>query len=353
MNTQTVSFQGISFINVANPHELDIKDLRNNFGFSPLDLDDYIHRNQVPKIEVHKNYVLIVLDFPYFKQNGNQQTQNGQETKNKSTVENLLNIPHAALSSIPIFQLNKAEKRRILTSHVNLFIGKEYVVVLHEGIIPPINDIFSKCQKTLRNRNEFMGQGSVFLAYKIIDALVDYCFPVINELIVMIEKIDRELESQKTQIALEEISITRRNIVFFHTMVKPILPLFKHLEEGRHVELNGKMTDYWSNVHDHLKKIGHRLEDSRELIEGIAHRNESFIVSKTNESIKALTIIFTLTIPATIFGTFYGMNIFLPGGLEAGMWTFLGPFTTFYVIIAISIISIFLMIFYFRYKKLF
>jgi len=353
MNTQTVSFQGISFINVANPHELDIKDLRNNFGFSPLDLDDYIHRTQVPKIEVHKDYVLIVLDFPYFKQNGNQSKQNGQEVKHKSTVGNLLNIPHAALSSIPLFQFSAAEKRRILTTHVNLFIGKEYVVVLHEGILPPINDIFVKCQKTLRNRNDLMGQGSAFLAYKIIDALVDSCFPVINELIVMIEKIDRELESQKTQIALEEISITRRNIVFFLTMVRPILPLFKHLEEGEYKELNGKMTDYWSNVHDHLKKIGHRLEDSRELIEGIAHSNESFIVSKTNESIKALTIIFTLTIPATIFGTFYGMNIFLPGGLQAGSWTFLGPFTTFYVIIAISIISIFLMIFYFRYKKLF
>lgn len=353
MNTQTVIFQGISFINVANPHELDIKDLRNNFGFNPLDLEDYVHRNQVPKIEVRKNHILIVLDFPYFKQNGNQPIQNGQEKKNKSTVENLLNIPHAALSSIPLFQFSGAQKRRILTSHVNLFIGKEYVVVLHEGILPPINDIFVRCQKTLRNRNDLMGQGSAYLAYKIIDALVDSCFPVINELIVMIEKIDRELEDQKTQIALEEISITRRNVVFFHTMIKPILPLFKHLEEGRHEELNGKMTDYWSNVHDHLKKIGHRLEDSRELIEGIAHSNESFIVSKTNESIKALTIIFTLTIPATVFGTFYGMNILLPGGLQAGVWTFFGPFTTLYIVIGASILSIFLMLLYFKYKKLF
>src|SRR3989344_3351945 len=309
MNTQTVSFQGISFINVANPHELDIKDLRNNFGFSPLDLDDYIHRNQVPKIEVHKNYVLIVLDFPYFKQNGNQQTQNGQETKNKSTVENLLNIPHAALSSIPIFQLNKAEKRRILTSHVNLFIGKEYVVVLHEGILPPINDIFVRCQKTLRNRNDLMGQGSAYLAYKIIDSLVDYCFPIINEMIVMIEKIDRELEIQKTKIALEEISITRRNIVFFQTMIKPILPIFKHLEEGEYKELNGKMTDYWGNVHDHLKKIGHRLEDSRELIEGISDSNESLLSARTNEIIKVLTIFSAIILPLNLVASVYGMNV--------------------------------------------
>lgn len=309
MNTQTVIFQGISFINVANPHDLDIKDLRNNFGFSPLDLEDYIHRTQVPKIEVHKNYTLIVLDFPYFKQNGNHSTQNDQEKKNKTSVANLLSLPHAALSSIPLFQFSGAQKRRILTSHINLFIGKEYVVVVHEGILTPINDIFVRCQKTLRNRNELMGQGSAFLAYKIIDMLVDYCFLIINELIVMIEKIDRELEVQKTQIALEEISITRRNIVFFLTMIKPILPLFKHLEEGEYKELNGQMTDYWSNVYDHLKKIGHRLEDSRELIEGISESNESLLSARTNEIIKVLTIFSAIILPLNLVASIYGMNI--------------------------------------------
>ena len=154
-----------------------------------------------------------------------------------------------------------------------------------------------------------MGQGSVFLAYKIIDALVDACFPVINELIVMIEKIDQELESKKTQAALEEISVTRRNIVFFQTMIKPILPLFKHLEEQRYEALNGPMTSYWTNIHDHLKKIAHRLEDSRELIEGISESNESLIASKTNEIIKVLTIFSAIILPLNLVASIYGMNI--------------------------------------------
>ncbi len=359
MNTQTVSFQGLSFINVTNPHELEIKDLKNNFGFNPLDLEDYVHRTQVPKIEVHKNYSLIVLDFPFFKQNGkNQQNgdalnSNGKGKTDRHSIAGLLNIPHAALSSLPMFHFASVTTRRILTSHVNLFIGKGFVVVLHEGMLPPINDIFVRCQKTLRNRNDLMGQGSVFLAYKIIDVLVDACFPVINELIVMIEKIDQELENKKTQTALEEISITRRNIVFFQTMIKPILPLFKHLEEGRYEELNGNMVHYWSNVHDHLKKIGHRLEDSRELIEGISESNEFLLRSRTNEIMTVLTTLFTLTIPATVLGTFYGMNILIPGGIEAGSWTFLGPYTTFILVLLVSILPIFLMLLYFKHRHWF
>ena len=318
MNIQTVTFNKVSFVNVTNPHELEIKDLKRNFGFNPLDLEDYIHRTQIPAIKVYKDYSLIVLDFPFFKQNGNNLHSNGSNDTNgkkkaeKHAIASLLNIPHAALSSIPLFRFSSVNARRILTSHVNLFIGKEYIVVLHEGVLTPISYIFSQCQKTLRNRDHFMGQGSVFLAYKIIDALVDACFPVVNELIIMIEKIDQELESKKTQMALEEISITRRNVVFFQTMTKPVLPLFKQLEEGQYQDLNTNMTSYWSNIHDHLKKIAHRLEDSRELIEGISESNESLIASKTNEIIKVFTIFSAVILPLNLVASIYGMNIKLP-----------------------------------------
>jgi len=318
MNIQTVIFNKVSFVNVANPHELEIKDLKKNFGFNPLDLEDYIHRAQIPTIKTYHDYSLIILDFPFFKQNGDNlkpngsKSSNGKATAERHSIANLLNIPHAALSSIPLLHFSSVSTRRILTSHVNIFIGKEYVVVLHEGVLDPIDYIFSQCQKTLRNRDNFMGQGSVFLAYKIIDALVDACFPVINELIIMIEKIDQELENKKTQRALEEISITRRNLVFFQTMIRPVLPLFKHLEEGRHEELNKNMTSYWSNVHDHFKKIGHRLEDSQELIEGISESNESLIASKTNEIIKVLTIFSAVILPLNLIAGIYGMNIKVP-----------------------------------------
>jgi len=315
VNIQTVSFNGLSFVNVTNPHELEIKDLKRNFGFNPLDLEDYIHRTQIPTIKVYKDYSLIVLDFPFFKQNGNSVSPNGSNDSNgkakteKHSIANLLNIPHAALSSIPLFHFATVKTRRILTSHVNLFIGKDYVVVLHEAVLPPIDHIFLQCQRTLRNRDHFMGQGSVFLAYKIIDALVDTCFPVINELIIMIEKIDQEIENKKSQTALEEISVTRRNIVFLQTMIKSSMPLFKQLEEGKHKTLNDHMLPYWSNILDHLMKIGHRLEDSRELIEGIAQSNDWLIASKTNQIIKVLTIFSTIILPLNLVASIYGMNI--------------------------------------------
>lgn len=332
MNIQSVVFQGLSFINVSKPTDFEMKHLRNTYYFNPLDLDDYVHKTQIPKIENHKRYDLLVLRFPLFTENVPQ------------------NSHQYGVVHIPTFHIY-VKRRRILSSYVNFFIAKDYVVVLHDGTLPQIEHIFSLCQKTLHNRTEYMSKGAVFLTYKIIDALVDNCFPPINELTSTIDKIDKELENRQSQKTLEDISTTRRNLVVFHTMIKPILPLFASLEEGKHKDLNGTMQPFWGNILDHLQKIVDRIEDNQELIGGIAESSEFLLRSKTNQIMATLTVMFTLTIPATVIGTFYGMNILLPGGTTDGSWNFFGPYTTLIIIIILSAIPILLMLLYFRYKK--
>ncbi|RJQ37707.1 hypothetical protein C4559_03155 [Candidatus Microgenomates bacterium] len=320
MNIQTVTHKDISFINVTNPAQLEIKYLKNNFGFDTLHLDDFINRIQTPKIEVFKNYSLIVLDFPYFSA---PISKNHEKTG--SIVSDLLNIPKSTIASLPQFPPGE-KKRRILSSQVDFFIGKDYLVVLHEGVLSPINDIFTLCQKTLHNRDEYMGQGPVFMAYRIIDALVDSCFLVINELSATIDKIDRDLESTQYKKRIEDISITRRNLVYFQTMIKPIIPLFNQLEEGKHKELNGHLQPFWSNVLDHLTKIWERLEDARELVEGLSLSNESLLSFRNNEIVKFLTVITSISFPFVIVNNLYSMNIIgLPYAQHPGIvWVLFG-----------------------------
>jgi magnesium transporter len=64
---------------------------------------------------------------------------------------------------------------------------------------------------------------------------------------------------------------------------------------------------------------------------------------KTNQILAILTIVFSLSIPATIIGTFYGMNINLPGGLETESWNFMGRYTTLIIVLIISAASVLLM----------
>lgn len=332
MNVQTVSFQNLSFVNVSKPTDFEMKYLKNTYYFNPLNLEDYVHKTQIPKIENHKKYDLIVLRFPLFSENPPSDS-------------------HQYGVHLPTFHTT-VKKRRLISSYVNFFVSKEYIIVLHAGELPQIDHIFSLCQKTLHSRTEYMSQGSVFLTYKIIDALVDDCFPVINELTATIDRVDKELEEKQSQKTLEEVSTTRRNLVVFHTMIKPIVPLFNQLKEGMHKDLNGAMQQFWGNILDHLQKILDRVEDNQELLNGISESSEFLLRSKTNQIMATLTIVFTLTIPATVFGTYYGMNIVLPGGInENKTWYFWGHYTTFYIILILSIIPLLLMLLYFKHKK--
>lgn len=304
MNIQTVVHKGLTFLNVTSPGELELKYLIKDFEFDSLHLDDYVNHTQSPKIEVFKNYSLIVLDIPLFN------VSTPAERNGRTRIESLLNLPQVPFQTVPLPQFSSPERRRrILASQVDFFIGSNYVVVLHDGMLPAIDDIFSLCQKTLANRNKYMSQGSVFLAYRIIDALIDGCFPVVSELYAAIDRVDNEIDAGRTETTLESISLTRRNIVVFHTMIKPILPLFHQLEEGKFKELNGSMKPFWSNILDHLQKIWDRLEDSRELIEGISESHESFLTQKTNEIVKVLTIFSAIVLPLNLFASMYGMNI--------------------------------------------
>lgn len=360
MGIKKTNLKDFQFLNIANPGETVLKELIKEFDFNPLDLEDFTNKTQIAKIESYEKYSLIVLDFPVHTtarhyvsklEDASDKPQAPLPIKFvKSTISNLLTIPSAALTST-LGPQAYPKKRRIFYSQVYFFIGKDYLVVLHDNELDIVNDIFKICEEDKIGRSDLMGNGPVFLAYRIIDALVDTCFPIVNEISATIEKIDRKLEGKKSRDVLEDISITRRNLVFFRTMVKPIIPIFKQLEDGKHEALNGPMKGYWSNVLDHAIKLSDRLEDNKELIEGISDSNESLINSKNNEIVAFLTIIFTLTVPATVFGTFFGMNILLPGGIETGPFTFWGPYTTFIIIIAASIVPLLLMLFYFRYKR--
>ena len=92
-------------------------------------------------------------------------------------------------------------------------------------------------------------------------------------------------------------------------MIKPLLPIFADLEKGRYKKLNGEMSDYWSNLLDHLQKIWERLEDNKELIAGIASSNESILSNRSNELVKFLTVVTSISFPFVIVNNLYSMNV--------------------------------------------
>ncbi len=154
-----------------------------------------------------------------------------------------------------------------------------------------------------------MGKGANYFFYRIADILIDVSFGYAEDITSTIDYIDRQMEERSGATLIEDISVTRRNIVVFETMIKPLLAIFGDLEKSKYKKLNGEMTDYWSNLLDHVQKIWERLEDNKELIAGIATSNESILSNRSNELVKFLTVVTSISFPFVIVNNLYSMNV--------------------------------------------
>jgi len=331
MNVPTVTNNGLSFINLNKTTAEQISFLNKNFGFSMLHLEDYLYKTQIPKIEVDEDYSLVVMDVPYVQQS------KSKNVASKNTIPNILanRVPFSPLS-------RSGRKKRINIGEVDFFIGKDYLVVLHDDRTPQIDELFEMCKITSKHREDLMGKGATYLFYRIADILIDVSFGYVEDITATIDYIDRELEERSGAALIEDISITRRNIVVFETMIKPLLPIFADLEKSKYKKLNGEMTDYWSNLLDHLQKIWERLEDNKELIAGIATSNESILSNRSNELVKFLTVVTSISFPFVIVNNLYSMNV---RGLPYATAPWIVPLL--FGVILVSGISI---IAYFKYR---
>lgn len=303
MNVQSVHYKNYQWLDLENPGQEEMEYLMENFPFHHLNLEDYQTKTQSPKLDLYRHYTLFVLDFPYISPQGNQ----------------------------------------ILVSEVDFFLGDDYLVVLHEDKLPFLSEIFKRCQSNKKTLQRFLGKGPVFLFYRLTDILVDSSFSLLDKISSTTEQIDRDILRRSGKNIVGSISLQRRNIVIFQTIVKPAIPLFDRLSKGEFDRLNGEMQDYWRNLYDHWKKIWERLEDSRELIEGLSVSNESVLTYRTNEIVRFLTIITAIAFPFVIINNLYSMNIV---GLPFAQHHFIVP-----ILFGIILLSGLGIMAYFYYKR--
>jgi len=146
------------------------------------------------------------------------------------------------------------------------------------------------------------------------------------------------------------IALLRREINRLRRIANPlkkfVLEIAKNIKRFAERE-DEELTLFFDDIIDHIDKVIETLEESRETME--IYKDTDFVLSteKTNKVLSLLTIIFMLTIPSTLIGTFYGMNVNLPGGIGDDSM-FLGQFTIFIIIILASVIPAIMMFVYFK-----
>jgi magnesium transporter len=235
------------------------------------------------------------------------------------------------------------------STQLAIFAGPQYLITVQQGELKPLIEMFNLCKENEKQKDVFMGSSSGYLLHTIIDLMVDELLHVLMKLEGNLDDIEDLVFDEKVAVA-KDISLLRREITTLRRVVVPLRRIILDLSKEMQKFSEEDLTDYYDDVRDHTEKVLEALEESKETIEIFKDTDFMLSTEKSNKILATLTILFTLSIPATVIASYYGMNINLPGGIETGTLVFLGPYTSFILLIIIAIIPS--LAIFFHFKKL-
>jgi magnesium transporter len=177
-----------------------------------------------------------------------------------------------------------------------------------------------------------MSQGSAFLVYKIIDALVDRCFTILDRILGWTDAVESTVFDENIEVAVE-IARLRRDVIAHRRIIWPLRSVIGELETKIRRFATNDLEVYFGDVVDHLNKIWDTLDEVKETIE--VFKDADYILSneRLGRIMRVLTVLATVVLPFLIVSSIYGMNVHMPGSIEPGnhftFWILMAVMTAF------------------------
>jgi magnesium transporter len=208
------------------------------------------------------------------------------------------------------------------------------------------------CKLSSEKAEDYFRQGAAYLLYRLVNGLlmgISDMFDDVNNELDEIEDLVFDTKDSDSQ----RIGKLRQQIVRLARVIGPKRLILRDLTEQVDGFSGKNVAKYYANNTKLVNKLWEEIDEARETVEVYKDADFTASTEQTNLTLAVLTLIFTFTIPVTVFASLYGMNVLLPGGIETGSWAFLGRYTTFGIVLALSVASAFGMFVYFKRKKWF
>ncbi len=261
----------VSWLNIDGLHEVPIlEQLGTHFGIHPLVLEDIVSTHQRPKTDEYEGYLYVVMRMVGFDE----------------------------------------KRHEISMEQISLILGPSYVLTFQERE----GDVFEPVRERLRRgKGRARKLGPDYLAYALMDAVVDHYFVVLERIGDRIEQLEQALIEEPTQEQLQAIHRLKREMILLRKSIWPLREVVGGLERSES-ELFQEGTDlFLRDVYDHTIQAVDAVESFRDILSGLQDLYLSSISNKMNEVMKVLTIIGTIFIPLSFLAGLYGMNFdFMP-----------------------------------------
>jgi magnesium transporter len=230
---------------------------------------------------------------------------------------------------------------RIVPEQVSLIVGENFLLSFQEGIK---GEVFPLIRDRLRaGKGKTRKMGVDYLAYSLLDALVDGYFVILEKLGERIDLLEEELITRPARSIMEQLYQLKRELLFMHKAVWPLREVVSALVRRESPLIRETTTPYLRDVYDHVVQAIDSVEIYRDMLSTMLDLYLSSVSNRMNEIMKVLTIIATIFMPLTFLAGVYGMNFKHMPELE---WQY-GYLYVWIIMVAIGVA----MGFYFKRKK--
>ena len=256
----------VTWINIDGLGDLTaLKALGEKFSIHPLTLEDVLNTGQRPKTEQFPNYLFIVAQMVY-----------------------------------------RDNKSRICGEQVSMFLGKNFIITVQEE---PDYDVFSPVRERVRRgKGAIRRSGADYLAYALLDSIIDHYFPVLESIGGSVEDLETELLERPGKEMVPTLHEYRRNLTQLRRFVWPL----RDVVNGLLHDSSGHVTDttklFLRDCYDHTVQLMDFVESYKEITTGLMELYHSSVGLRTNEIMRMLTVITSIFIPLTFIVGVYGMN---------------------------------------------
>jgi len=293
----------VLWLNIEGPGNVGVvQELGELFGLHRLSLEDVLATHQRPKFEQYEHYYFI--------------------------VARMLEL-----------------SARIHSEQLSLFLGQNFVLTFQE--FP--GDCFGPIRERIfKGVGRIRVEGSDYLAYSILDAVVDSYFPVLEELTDRLDEVEEEIINAPKADVVTRIHGIKRDLLVFRRVTWPLRDVINFLLRDGAELVNANTRIYLRDCYDHTVQLIDLVETCREIGSDLVDVYLSSTSFKLNEVMKVLTIISTIFIPLTFIAGVYGMNFDTkasPYNMPELEWYYGYP-----LCIALMLVVTFLLLYFFKKK---
>jgi magnesium transporter len=194
---------------------------------------------------------------------------------------------------------------RVSTEQLALLIGRGYVVTVQEE---PEHDCLDVVRGRLRSgRGAIREAGAEYLAYALIDAVIDGFYPVLESIGEQLEALEADITSADRSLP-QQVHQLKRDLLIIRRAIWPQRDLLNALLRDESAFFTAKVRPYLRDTYDHAVQVMDMVETYREIASGLMDLYLSGVSNRMNEIMKVLTIISTVFLPMTFIAGVYGMN---------------------------------------------